>query len=288
MAAAAPPAAAATGPPLSVDAAADQHAISPDTGSGCGATGCTTSPDCASHGGLPMADWFLQQFRAGDQAAGVRRLDYFDLHYYSQGGTDTAVTRSLWDPTYTDPSWIGDTIRLVPRMRQWVAAEYPGTKLSLSEYNLSVSSDPVVNALIQADTLGIFAREGLDLATRWPLGNDGNLIADAFRMYRNYDGRGSRFGDTWVRSTSADQGQLAVYAARRGADGAHTMLVINKTTGSLTSQLGLAHLTAAPAAQTWRWTGSGIARIADQAVSAVGFSASYPARSVTLFVLPPA
>ena len=254
-------------------------------GSGCGRAGCTTSPDCANHGNLAMSDWYLQRFHAADQAAGRRRLDYFDLHYYSQGGTTTDVTRSLWDPTYVDPSWIADTIDLIPRMKAWVAADYPGTKISLGEYNLSVSADPVVNALIQADALGIFAREGVDLATRWPLSNDGSLIPDAFRIYRDYDGSHSRFGDAWVRATSADQGQLAAYAARRTTDGAYTVLVINKTAGSLTSPLGLAHLTPATTAQVWQWAGSGIARTADQVVSAGGFTATYPARSMTLFVL---
>ncbi len=52
----------------------------------------------------------------------------------------------------------------------------------------------MTNALIQADALGIFAREGLDLATRWALSNDGPLVDDAFLLYRNYDGNHSTAG----------------------------------------------------------------------------------------------
>jgi len=49
-------------------------------------------------------------------------------------------TRSLWDPNYPDESWIdgtegGPTVRLIPRMRDWVASNYPGTKLTITEYN---------------------------------------------------------------------------------------------------------------------------------------------------------
>jgi hypothetical protein len=243
-----------------------------------------SSPDRAAHGGEPLAEWLLDQFHAYDEQHGERLLDYLDLHYYAQDGSTTDVTRSLWDPTYTDPSWINTQIDLIPRMRAWVAAHYPGTGLSLSEYNLSVSSDPVVNALIQADTLGIFAREGLDLATRWALPDvDGADIEDAFLMFRNYDGQHHTFGDTYVQSSSADQSQLAVYAAQRSDDGAYTVLVVNKTAGALTSPLALSGVTLTGTPQAWQWTGGAIARVADPPPS---LTLTYPARSLTLLVLP--
>ncbi len=250
---------------------------------------CTaSSPDRKAHGGVPLVEWLLQQFHSYEEQHGERLLNYIDVHYYAQGGSNTEVTRSLWDPTYTDPSWINTNIELIPRMRQWVASNYPGTKISLSEYNLSVSSEPIVNALIQADTLGIFAREGLDLATRWPLGNDGPLIDDAFRMYRNYDGAHDGFGDTWVSSTSANQDRLAVYGAQRSSDGAYTIMVINETTSALTSPLSLSGSTTSGPAQVWQWTGGAIARQENQAVGPSGFTATYPPQSITLFVLPSA
>jgi hypothetical protein len=248
--------------------------------------GCfASSLDRSKHGGTPLVEWFLRKMRAYQQANGKRLLDYLDLHYYAQGGNSTDVTRSLWDPTYTDPSWIGEKIRLIPRMKQWVANDYPGTKLSLSEYNLSVA-DPMTNALIQADTLGIFAREGLDLATRWPMGNDGNLIPYAFRIYRNYDGNGAKFGNTSVRSVSGNQGALAVYGARRSGDGAYTILVINKTSDALESPLNLSGISASGKAQVWRWTGGAIGHVSNRSVPSAGFTAIYPARSLTLYVIP--
>jgi hypothetical protein len=256
---------------------------------GAPSVGCApSSPDRAAHGGTPLVEWLLQQFHAYEATSGRRLLDYIDVHYYAQGGSTTEVTRSLWDPTYTDPSWINARIDLIPRMQQWVAANYPGTKTALSEYNLSVSSEPVVNALIQADTLGIFAREGLDLATRWPLGQDGSLIDDAFRIYRNYDGAHGEFGDTWVSSSSADQSRLAVYGAQRSSDGAYTIMVVNKTTDPLTSALSLSGVSPSGPAQVWQWTGGAITRQHDQSVGATGFTTTYPPRSITLLVLAPA
>ena len=254
-------------------------------GSGCGAEGCTTSRDCSNHGHLPMAAWLLKRFAAYDHRTGVRHLNYLDLHYYAQGGSGPAVTRSLWDPGYTDPSWIHDQIDLIPRMKRWVDRYYPGTKISLSEYNLSVTADPVVNALIQADTLGIFAREGLNLATRWPLSNDGGLIGEAFRMYRNYDGHHSRFGDTWISSRSADQSRLAVYGAQRSRDGAYTVLVINKAKGGLTAKLKLSGFTPAGTAATWEWRGGRIVQVPSEAIVNDTLQSTFPARSMTLYVI---
>ncbi len=249
---------------------------------------CTaSSPDRAAHGGLPIVAYLLSQAHAYDQVHGGHLFDYLDLHYYAQGGSTTDVTRSLWDPTYTDPSWIDTPIDLIPRMRQWVDQYDPGIGLSLSEYNLSVG-DAVTNALIQADTLGIFAREGVGIATRWALANDGPDIIDAFDMYRDYDGHGSRFGDTYVQSQSSDQGSLAVYGATRSSDGALTVMVINKTSSAITSPLSLSGFQPAGSAQTWQWTGGAIGRVADQAVGTGGFTATYPADSITLFVVPPA
>jgi len=114
-----------------------------------------SAPDRAAHGGAAIAEWLLQRAASYEASHGTRILDYLDLHYYPQGtygGTGqqspTEVTRSLWDPSYTDPSWIGDTIDLIPRMRSWVASDYPGTKTSLSEYDLTLAtSDPTLKTL---------------------------------------------------------------------------------------------------------------------------------------------
>ena len=204
----------------------------------------------------------------------------------ARAATTTDVTRSLWDPTYTDPSWIGERIRLIPRMKEWVADNYRHTKLAITEYNLSVPGDAVTNGLIQADVLGIFAREGLDLATRWGMPDDGDRIDDAFRLYRDYDGAGAKFGNVWIRSTSADQGRLAVYGARRGAAGDYTVMVINKTgTGADQPPRPRRDRPGRPA-EVYRWTGAAIRRLGDRAVPADGFSATYPARSATVYEIP--
>jgi hypothetical protein len=92
-----------------------------------------------------------------------------------------------------------------------------------------------------------------------------------------------------VSSRSADQSKLAVYGAQRSADGALTLVIINKGTTDLMSHVALAGFTPGPSAQVWRFTNttSGIQRAADQSVAASGFSATFPARSMTMVVIPP-
>jgi O-glycosyl hydrolase len=108
-------------------------------------------------------------------------------------------------------------------------------------------------------------------------------------MYRNYDGARSMFGDVSVRAASADQSQVSIYAAQRSSDGALTLMIVNKTATPLTSTLTLSNFAAAPAAQVYSYSANNLAAIvrqADQAVSADGFTATFPASSITLIVIP--
>jgi hypothetical protein len=258
--------------------------------------------DRNAHGGTPFVEWYLQQMRAYEQQHGTRILDYLDLHYYPQAsgvalsGAGNAATqalrlrstRSLWDPSYTDESWIGEPVQLIPRMGDWVNTHYPGTQLAITEYNWG-ALDHLNGALAQADVLGIFGREGLDLATLWGPMESNQPWAYAFRMYRNYNGTGGAFGETGVSASSANQAALSIYAARRAGDSALTLMIINKSTGDLTSSLALSGFSPAAGAQVYRYSAANlnaIVRQADQAVSAGGFTATFPAASITLVVIP--
>ncbi len=259
-------------------------------------------PDRNAHGGVPFVEWYLQQMRAYEQQRGQRILDYLDLHYYPQasnvalspaGEASTQAlrlrsVRSLWDPTYVDESWINEPVRLIPRMREWVDKNYPGTKLAMTEYNWGALDD-MNGALAQADVLGVFGREGLDLATLWAPPAFDDPGAFAFRIYRNYDGAGAQFGDVSVQAGSADQDKLAVYAAQRSSDAALTLVVVNKSGDNLSSSLVLSGFTPSAAARVYRYSAANldtIMRLPDQAVNAAGFTTTYPASSITLVVIP--
>ena len=249
--------------------------------------------DPAKNGGLWNAEYYLKRFHAESQSAGHRLLDYFDEHYYPTHNEATRLesTRSLWDPTYVEKNWIGQyygAITLLPRMHRWVDKYYPGTKLAITEYNWS-GLDTLDGGLAQADVLGIFGRERLDLATLWGPPKPTDPGAFAFRIYRDYDGHGGKYGDTWVRSVSSDQGKLAVYSAIRSTDHAVTLVVINKTGGDITSALALTGFQPAARAQVFRYSTANLKAIVPlpaQTIAATGFTATYPANSITLLVIP--
>ena len=136
-------------------------------------------------------------------------------------------TRVFWDTNYVDPSWIDSVIALIPRMRSWVTTNYPGTKIGITEYDWSAEAD-MNGATAQADILGIFGSQGLDLATRWTCPGTNSPVYNSFKMYRNYDGNKSTFGDTSILTVVPNPDSLSAFGAVRTSDGAMTLMVINK------------------------------------------------------------
>src|SRR5262245_12205311 len=262
--------------------------------------GWSNLPDRAAHGGADYLPWLLGQLAQDAATRGQRLVDVFSVHYYPQGGEfsdDVSTTmqlrrnrstRSLWDPSYVDESWIADTVELVPRLKSWVAAYYPGTKTAVTEYNWGAEGS-MSGATAQADVLGIFGREGLDLATRWTTPAAASPAYDAIRIYRNYDGTHSTFGDTSVAATGPNPDTVAAFAAQRSSDGALTVLVIVKSlTATTATTVSLANFTPAATAQAWQLkAGSRITRLADVSIVQGQLTATLPPQSVTLFVVPP-
>ncbi len=297
--------------------------------------------DREAHGGVPMIEYYLQQFKNYSQQYGIRLLDYVDIHGYfapdypASGGSSVAfttagdtgeqearmnATRVFWDPTYTDPNYpqpnyITDSNyttncsppaqapQVIPMLQKWVANDYPGTKTGIDEYNFG-ALESINGAVVQADILGIFGRQGLDMGAFWPTQafntqGPGNY---AFAMYRNYDGNDSTFGNTYLYATSAGsggEGQLSIYGGQRTSDNAITVMVINKTYGSLTSTISLQNFTAAggTTAQVYQYSNANLNAIVQQAgvsvtppsgsgtTSTIG-NYTFPAQSITLFVVP--
>lgn len=253
-------------------------------------------PDRATHGNADYLPWLLQQLKAD----GRRLLDVFTVHYYPQGGefsNDTSSsmqllrnrsTRSLWDPNYTDPTWINDKVMLIPRLRNWADTYYyPGTPTGITEYNWGAESH-INGATAQADILGIFGREGLSLAARWTTPDAATPTYKAMRLYRNYDGNKSTFGDVSVSASGPNPDNVAVFAAQRTADSALTVMVIAKyLSGSTPVNLSLANFAPSGPAQVYQLTAANtINRLADLPVSGATASLTVPAQSITLLVFP--
>jgi hypothetical protein len=259
-------------------------------------------PDRMAHGGQDFGPWFLSQVNLRSQAAGKRLLDVFTLHCYPQennvGGnaadSTTALlrnesTRQFWDSNYVDPSWINSVIALIPRMRSWVTTNYPGTKIGITEYNWG--AEPFINgATAQADIYGIFGREGLDLATRWTTPDSSTPTYKAMKMYRNYDGNKSTFGDTSILTTVPNPDNLSAFSAVRTSDGAMTLMVINKDLLNATPlRAAITNFANSGTAQAWQLTSANvITHLADVPYANGTLSNTLPSQSITLFILPTA
>lgn len=213
------------------------------------ADGCGPGADHGAYG--DFLPWYLDQVETYRTTHGVRLVDYLDVHYYPQangvyssdesGGTSALRLRtlkSLYDPTYADESWIGQPVRLIPRMREWIAAHAPQTKLAITEYNFGDADDGLSSALAQAEALAIFGREGVDAANRWVAPDPGTRVEDAFRLYLNYDGAGAKISGASVRCASSRVDDVGAYAVWR-ADGNLYMLLFNKATEARTVQTGV-------------------------------------------------
>jgi len=212
----------------------------------------STAPDAAKYNPDygTYVDFFLDSMKQVEKKNGKRLVDALDIHWYPEARGSQRITeedasrstiderlqapRSLWDPTYTEKSWIaqqtGKPIRLIPWFRELIQKRYPGTELAMTEYNYGATTH-ISGGLAQVDVLGVLGREGVYLATYWGKGAGVDqlppYIASAFRLYRNYDGKGGKFGDTAVQASVASPDAASVYAAT-GPNDSLTVVVINK------------------------------------------------------------
>jgi hypothetical protein len=142
----------------------------------------------------------------------------------------------------------GQATMALRRVRGWIEKHNPGMEICVGEYNFG-GSDNISGALAQADVFGILAREKADLAFIWTMPEGSQELA--WRLFRNYDGAGGRFGDRLLPSSTSHD-DLAIYAARRSKDGVTTIVVVNKNLGGpCTLELDVPGLTGR--ARVWRF-----------------------------------
>jgi hypothetical protein len=260
----------------------------------------SSCPDRAANGGMDYGPWLLKEMRQYEITSGQRLLDIFTLHIYPQGANEftsdvspgtqlgrNRSTRALWDPGYVDQSWINNVINLIPRMHDWVTAYYPGTRIGITEYNWGAENH-INGATAQADVYGIFGREGLDLGTRWATPGTGTPTFKAMKMYRNYDGKKSTFGDTSVFAGGPNPDEVSTFAAVRSTDGALTIMAINKQLNSNAPvTLTVSNFVHTGIAEVWQLTAANaINRLSDMSFTGNSLSNTLPAQSITLFVVP--
>jgi hypothetical protein len=230
--------------------------------------------DAPDAGGRDFLDFYLDAMREAEGRARRRLVDVLDLHWYpeARGGgvriTESSGTpavaearvqapRSLWDPGYVESSWISidarvGAIRLLPRMKEKIAAHYPGTLLAITEYNYG-GGDHVSGGVAQADALGIFGREDIFAATLWDLPGGTRYIDGAFALFCNYDGAGGCFGDTSVGAITSNHETTSVYASvDEGQENRMVLVAVNKSTGPTAAEILVTHPVDFVRGQVWQ------------------------------------
>jgi len=195
-----------------------------------------------------------------DQEHGIRLLDSYDAHY----------------PDADDSHW--PTFRDVDHLRGVVDQNYPGTDISFSEWSMT-GLGPLNGALATADELGHYAKNRVSFASYWGIGADqlDGTIANTYRVFRNYDGKGSTFGDKYVSSTTENDSVLSVHSAIRNSDGSLVILVINKIAADQSSHITLKGFNPQASAEVFEYGAANpaIVKKPNISVSSSGFYASF-------------
>jgi hypothetical protein len=203
------------------------------------AVGLFLRPDRRAHGDEPLIPWYLRKVREYERKSGTKILNILDVHFYPMGEgigigtggkTDPATaalrirsTRSLWDPTYKDESWINERMRVLPLLREWIAAYHPGLGISIGEWNFGAETH-MSGGLAVAEVLGHFGLESVTSAYYWTSPADRSPAFWAFRAFRNFDGAGGHFLDWTVPVTGT--ATLTSLFASRDADRKHVVAVL--------------------------------------------------------------
>ncbi len=184
-------------------------------------------------------DYYLDEMRKAEENDGRRLLDVLDVHFYTEAkgrcgkratmcnhyDEDICVqarldsVRSLYEEGYLERSWIVDTgaefFPLLPNIQQSIDKYYPDTKIAFGEYNFG-GGDHISGGVTQAEVLGVFAENGVYYATIWNFDKNEYQLS-AINMFTNYDGMGSSFGDTLVKS-EYDRSNISVFSSVDGND----------------------------------------------------------------------
>jgi hypothetical protein len=268
-------------------------------------------------GEMHYNEYLLQQVRNEEIVQGRKLMDVLDLHWYPEAtgggvritGTETTsavvnariqAARSLWDPTYTETSWISQwgtwvgspgtpgPVKLLPRVQRDIDDFNPGTKIGITEYNYG-GGNHYSGGIAEADVLGTLGRQGVFAASWWDLGNGSSYVNAAFNIFRNYDGTGGKFGDTSIDANTSNIGNSAVYASEDSSNPNRMVIVaINRTGSSQTTGIAVTNDRVFDHAEIYRFisTSASITRQADIQLDLLNaFQYTMPAWSVTTIVL---
>ncbi|HEX4416235.1 MAG TPA: glycoside hydrolase family 44 protein [Lacipirellulaceae bacterium] len=273
-------------------------------------------------GEMYFYDYLLQQVHAAEVSQGRKLMDVLDMHWYPEATglnsssqqqritdvnshqNDAGVAaarvqapRSLWDPTYTETSWITQystlgPIKLLPRTQTDINDFDPGTKMAISEYNYGGGNN-ISGGVAEADALGVFGQQGLFAANLWPVDSNANsqFTSGGFKMFLNYNGAGGKFGDTSIGASvgASEIANSSVYASTDSTNpNRMIVMAINRTTSAKVAAISLTYDRVFDHAEVYQLTSASPnpVHVADISLDQLNaFDYSMPASSVTTLVL---
>ncbi len=262
------------------------------------------------------ANWFADKYLAGIKTAstayGKPIVDVYDFHWYSEAtdGTTRVINmigssltdaeiqaivqspRSLWDPTFTENSWItnsvlGGPIQILSRLQAKINAENPGMKIAITEYE-NGGFNHIAGTIAQADNLGIFGSMGVFAASFWPPNGTYSYTLAGFRAFRGFDGGTASFGDISLQATSSSAKDVIAYASSDSSIlGRVVFVAINRSNAAKVTAIngqalsGTAHLYQMTAASSAGQTVVQPVSIGTMPVTGSSLTITLPAYSVT-------
>jgi hypothetical protein len=213
---------------------------------------------------------YIDQMSLYSPSPSQQLLNVIDFHWYPEardapspngqriafgGGNARSVAiarmqapRSLWDPTYSEISWIPGPINLLNKTIFAAVNKYPTnqaiprTKVSFTEYEYG-GYYHISGGIAQADVLGVFGKYGVYMGNFWPTSTTspggsgtsygagaGSHLVSAFNLYRDYDGKKSTFGSVGVTSSTSNVANSSIYSSINSATDSTQLhiIVLNK------------------------------------------------------------
>lgn len=186
---------------------------------------------------LCWLEFFIKRIAEEEKASGIRLLDVLDIHFYP-GETDAAkcvqLYRVYFDRTYVYPGangvktvtggWDGSINKeyIFGRCSDWLTkymGANHGVTFGLTENDIA-STDPNVQAVSYASTMGEFMKQGVEIFTpwSWKVG-----MWETLHLF-------SRFNlGNYVQATSPNETLVSAYPTVNEAADSMTVVLVNRS-----------------------------------------------------------
>lgn len=219
-----------------------------------------------------FVDYYLDTLRKVEEETGIRPIDAIAFHWYPESyGKKTRkrvvdldhvaspaeliaedmiearlqAPRALWDSKYKYYGADGQRSyvdiqggkAIIQKIKKSIDNFYPGTKIAFTEFEYD-AEDHWSGGLSLVDVLGVLGREDVYLACKWDVFKTYSIAA--YNLYLNYDGNGSKFGNTSVYAMQSDTVSLSSFASLDD-DGNLHIIIVNKTNTVQKTKINIAN-----------------------------------------------